>query len=198
MQPHPHQTREQAQWCSWCKVRADIDVSHRQHPLVAWGTLAMNADGAFSCKPSLPCAKRHEKPSGAWRRQLGCRAFCAPKARTTVRSAQAGRARNCCLETPGTSHPDALRRQACGVQVECMRQTLVRMGSLLQKRVRRRGRTFWCERESHGASRCAKARAALSFRRPGCGRARPAVRSRFLLGMLTLGIRPNSSFPVGM
>src|SRR6266487_729406 len=50
-----------------------------------------------------------------------------------------------------------LSREACG----CMSEIGVRICSRSSRRVARRRRTFWCERESHGASSRTKTRSAI-------------------------------------
>jgi hypothetical protein len=51
-------------WCSWCKIRGDIDLSHRRHPSAAWDKSATNADGGFSCKRCWRCGRQTREVLG--------------------------------------------------------------------------------------------------------------------------------------
>jgi hypothetical protein len=67
MQPHLHQSREQANASAvvlLVQETTDLDLSHRRrHPSAAWGTVATSEDGAFSCTQCWPCVRRPERCS---------------------------------------------------------------------------------------------------------------------------------------
>jgi hypothetical protein len=78
-------------------------------PIVArsaeWDKSGTNEDGDFSCKRCWPCGRETREVLGCMAQEPFVR-IPAPKARTTVSTAQAGRARNRCLDTPGACHWD--------------------------------------------------------------------------------------------
>src|SRR5258707_4431030 len=55
-------------WCCWYKIppTSIFPIGTRS---AVWDKSATNADGDFSSKRCWPCALRHGKSSGAWRRQ---------------------------------------------------------------------------------------------------------------------------------
>src|SRR2546423_10666014 len=64
MQPHFHQTREQALSSGVVLLvqdTTDIDLSHRRHPSAAWDTSATNEGVDFSCKRCGPCVLGPER-----------------------------------------------------------------------------------------------------------------------------------------
>src|SRR5712692_3421434 len=107
MQPHLQQSREQATSSSVVLLvqdTTDIDLSHRRK-ISGVGQKGLERGRGFFVQTVL--AVRPEM-----REELGCIAqepfvrIPALKARTTVSTAQAGRARNGCLDTPGACHWD--------------------------------------------------------------------------------------------
>ncbi len=115
MQPHLQQAREQALSSPvvlMVQDTTDIDLSHRRK-ISGVGQIGNERGRGFFVQTVL--AVRPEM-----REVLGCMAqepfvrIPAPKARTTVSTAQAGRARNRCLDAPGTCHWDACAGKRLG------------------------------------------------------------------------------------
>src|SRR6266851_2061241 len=120
MQPHLQQTRDQANSSPVVLLVQDttaIDLSHR-HKISGVGQIGNERGRGFFVQTVLAVRPQTREVLGCMAQEPFVR-IPALKARTTVSTAQAGRARNGCLDTPGTCHWDALRRHACG----CMSET---------------------------------------------------------------------------
>ena len=116
MQPHLHQTREQANSSPvvlMVQDTTDIDLSHRRHPSVAWGKSGAFADGAFSSKRCWLYDHRTVRCLDAWLKNPDV-AYSSPRRRTTASPIEAANTRNRCLDPPGQHDWDACLRPASG------------------------------------------------------------------------------------
>jgi len=109
MQPHLQQTREQATSSPVVLLvqdTTDIDLSHRHKISFVQTNWQRTRTGVFCANGTGRADARHAGCSGAWRRPPFVR-IPALKARTTIPTAQARRARNRCLDAPSADHRDA-------------------------------------------------------------------------------------------
>src|SRR6266849_6270379 len=89
LQPHLHQTREQANTSPVVLLvqdTTDIDLSHRRHPSAAWDKSATSEDGGFSCKRYWRCVPRPARCWGAWPRNRSS-AFPPPRENSAINGA---------------------------------------------------------------------------------------------------------------
>jgi Transposase DNA-binding len=158
MQPHLHQTRDQANSSPavlLVQETTDIDLSHR-HKISGVGQIGNERGRGFFVQTVLAVRTQTREVLGCMAQEPGCRAFPLLRENSGINGASGKRAK--LMSGYARYKPlGRLSREACG----CMSATLVRICSPSFKHVRRRRRTFWCERESHGVCRRAKTRSAI-------------------------------------
>jgi hypothetical protein len=107
MQPHLQQTREQATSAPvvlMVQDTTDIDLSHRRK-ISGVGQIGNERGRGFFVQTVLAVRPQTREVLGCMAQEPFVR-IPAPKARTTVSTAQARRARKRCLDTPGACHWD--------------------------------------------------------------------------------------------
>jgi hypothetical protein len=107
MQPHLQQTREQATSSPVVLLvqdTTDIDLSHRRK-ISGVGQIGNERGRGFFVQTVLAVRPQTREVLGCLAQEPFVR-IPAPKARAAVSTAQAGRARNRCLDTPGADHWD--------------------------------------------------------------------------------------------
>jgi hypothetical protein len=105
MQPHLHQTREQALSSPVVLLvqdTTDSDLSHRRK-ISGVGQIGNERGRGFFVQTVLAVRPQTREVLGCMAQEPFVR-IPAPKARTTLRAAQARRARNRCLDAPGAGH----------------------------------------------------------------------------------------------
>jgi len=158
MQPHLHHTRDQATSAPVVLLvqdTTDIDLSHRRK-ISGVGQIGNERGWGFFVQTVLAVRPQTREVLGCMAQEPGCRAFPLPRENSAIIGVNAKSAK--LMSGYARYMPlGCLSREARG----CMSAIGVRICPLSFKRVRRRRRTFWCERESHGVCRRAKTKSAI-------------------------------------
>src|SRR6266700_133189 len=158
MHPHFQQTRQQANASAVVLLvqdTTDIDLSHRRK-ISGVGQIGNERGRGFFVQTVLAVRAQSREVLGCMAQEPFVR-IPAPDGEQRHQRRVSGRARKRCVDAPGACHWDA----CCGKHVGACRRSGCGYVPVLQKPVRRRRRTFWCERPTIGACRRAKTRSAI-------------------------------------